>query len=232
LPAIVLEVVLGIVIGPQVLGWVSLDTPIQVMSLLGLAFLLFLAGLEIDYERLRDRPVDMPVASFAISFGFALLIGLGLHAVGFVRSSLLIGIALSSTSAGIRILIVKDEGLIETPFGQAVIAGSSIAEVATIVLLSLLFSSEAGGIGARLVLLGLFGLLLPRSAWRCCVSRCRHVSRRRWCVSRTRPPKYAFALRSSYLSCSRRWRSGSAWKRSSAPSSPVRHSNLSTGTKR
>ena len=44
LPAIVLEIVLGIVIGPQVLGWVSIDTPIQVMSLLGLAFLLLLAG--------------------------------------------------------------------------------------------------------------------------------------------------------------------------------------------
>ena len=48
LPAIVLEIVLGIVIGPQVLGWVSIDTPIQVMSLLGIAFLLLLAGLEVE----------------------------------------------------------------------------------------------------------------------------------------------------------------------------------------
>src|SRR5262245_28352396 len=55
LPAIVLEIVLGIVIGPQVLGWVSVDTPIRVLSLLGLAFLLLLAGLEVDYERLRGR---------------------------------------------------------------------------------------------------------------------------------------------------------------------------------
>src|SRR5713226_10640263 len=54
LPAIVLEIVLGIVIGPQVLGWVSIDTAIQVMSLLGLAFLLLLAGLEVEYERFRD----------------------------------------------------------------------------------------------------------------------------------------------------------------------------------
>jgi Kef-type K+ transport system membrane component KefB len=56
LPAIVLEVVLGIVIRPQVLGWVSIDTPIQVMSLLGLAFLLLLAGLEV-YERFRVKGV-------------------------------------------------------------------------------------------------------------------------------------------------------------------------------
>ena len=51
LPAIVLEIVLGIAIGPQVLAWVSIDTPIQVLSLLGLAFLLLLAGLEVEYER-------------------------------------------------------------------------------------------------------------------------------------------------------------------------------------
>jgi Kef-type K+ transport system membrane component KefB len=50
LPAIVPEIVLGIVIGPQVLGWVSIDTPIRVISLLGLAFLLLLAGLEVDYK--------------------------------------------------------------------------------------------------------------------------------------------------------------------------------------
>jgi Kef-type K+ transport system membrane component KefB len=51
----VLEIVLGIVIGPEVLGWVSIDTPIQVLSLLGLAFLLFLAGLEVEYKRFRGR---------------------------------------------------------------------------------------------------------------------------------------------------------------------------------
>jgi Kef-type K+ transport system membrane component KefB len=44
LPSIVLEIVLGIVIGPHVLGWVSIDTPIQVISLLRVAFLLLLAG--------------------------------------------------------------------------------------------------------------------------------------------------------------------------------------------
>jgi Kef-type K+ transport system membrane component KefB len=69
LPAIVLEIVLGIVIGPQVLGWVSIDTPIQVMSLLGLAFLLFLAGLEVEYERFRGRLLRLTALGYAVSFG-------------------------------------------------------------------------------------------------------------------------------------------------------------------
>jgi Kef-type K+ transport system membrane component KefB len=96
LPAIVLEIVLGIVIGPHVLGWVSIDTPIQIMSLLGLALLLLLAGLEVEYERFRGRLLRLTALGFAISFGLALLIGLALHAIGLARSPLLVGIALSA----------------------------------------------------------------------------------------------------------------------------------------
>jgi len=160
LPAIVLEIVLGIVIGPQVFSWVSIDTPIQVMSLLGLAFLLLLSSLEVEYERFRGRLLRLTALGYAISFGLALLIGLGLHEGGLVKSPLLVGIALSATSLGIVIPVLKDAGQVGTPFGQLVVAGASIAEIATIVLLSLFFSGEAGGIGAKLVLLGLFVLFV------------------------------------------------------------------------
>jgi Kef-type K+ transport system membrane component KefB len=158
LPAIVLEIVLGIVVGPQVLGWVSIDTPIQVMSLLGLAFLLFLSGLEVDYERFRGHLARAPALGYAISFGLALLIGLGLHASGLVRSPLLIGIALSATSVGIVIPVLQDAKQVDTSFGQLIVVGASIAEITPIVLLSLFFSEETNGIGAKLVLLGLFVL--------------------------------------------------------------------------
>src|SRR6266480_2724560 len=158
LPAIVLEIVLGVVIGPNVLGWVSIDTPIQVISLLGLAFLLLLAGLEVDYERFRGHLLRLTAVGYAVSFGLALLIGVGLHAGGLVKSPLLIGIALSATSLGIVVPVLKDAGQVDTPFGQLVVAGASIAEIATIVLLSLFFSGEASGLGVKLLLLGLFVL--------------------------------------------------------------------------
>jgi Kef-type K+ transport system membrane component KefB len=160
LPAIVLEIVLGIVIGPQVLGWASIDTPIQVLSLLGLAFLLLLSGLEVDYERLRGPVLRLTAVGYAVSVGLAVSIGLGLHAVGLVKSPLLVGIILSATAAGIVIPILLDAGEIGTPFGQLVAAGASIAELAPIILLSLFFSEKAGGVGAKLVLLGLFGLFV------------------------------------------------------------------------
>src|SRR5256885_9068093 len=129
LPAVVLEIVLGIVIGPEVLGWVSIDTPIQVLSLLGLAFLLFLAGLEVEHERFRGRLLRLTALGYAISFGLALLIGLGLHAGGLVKSPLLIGIALSATTLGIVIPVLKAAGQVATPFVHLLVARGSTAQI-------------------------------------------------------------------------------------------------------
>src|SRR6266704_5243910 len=71
LPAIVLEILLGIVVGPQVLGCASNDEPVQVLALIGLAFLLLLAGLEIDFERLRGRLLRITAVGYAVSFWLA-----------------------------------------------------------------------------------------------------------------------------------------------------------------
>src|SRR4029077_9815298 len=86
LPAIGLEIVLGIVIGPSGLGWVKPDLPVSILALLGLAFLLFLSGLEIDVPRLRGRILELSGVGFALSFVIAIILGLGLKAGGFVRS--------------------------------------------------------------------------------------------------------------------------------------------------
>src|SRR6266545_7205837 len=153
LPAIVVEILLGIVVGPQVLGWASNDEPVQVLSLIGLAFLLLLAGLEIDFNRLRGRLLRLTALGYAVSFGIALVVGYGLRAGDLVRSPLLIAIILSATGLGIILPILKDAGETSKPFGQVVVAGASIAEVGPIVLLSLFFSGESGGLGSKLALL-------------------------------------------------------------------------------
>ena len=63
-PAVVLEIIGGIIIGPSVLGWVHVDLPVQILALFGLAFLLFLAGLEIDVHRLRGRLLRFAVLGY------------------------------------------------------------------------------------------------------------------------------------------------------------------------
>jgi Kef-type K+ transport system membrane component KefB len=160
LPAIVLEIVLGIIVGPQVLGWAKVDEPVEVLSLIGLAFLLLLAGLEIDFDRLRGRLLRITAFAFGVSFALALIVGFGLRAGDLVKSPLLVAIILSATGLGVILPILKDAGETSTPFGQVIVAGASIAEVTPIVLLSLFFSGKSGGIGAKLVLLIGFALFV------------------------------------------------------------------------
>ena len=120
LPAVVLEIVLGIVVGPQVLDWAHRDGPVRVMSLVGLAFLLLLAGLEVDVDRLRGRVLRLAGLGFAVSFVLALAAGFGLHAGALVKSPLLVAIMLSATSLGVVIPVLKDTGSAGTQFGQLV----------------------------------------------------------------------------------------------------------------
>ena len=158
LPNVVLELGLGILIGPSVLGWAHADEPVQVLALVGLSFLLLIAGLEVDYERFRGRLLRVTAVGFGLSVAIGLGLGLALKGAGLVSSPLLVAVMFSATGLGIVIAVLKDAGEVETSFGQLVIAGSSIAEVGSIVLLTLFFSGESSSVGAKLVLLGLFGL--------------------------------------------------------------------------
>src|SRR5262245_55439411 len=121
LPWVVVEIVAGIVIGPSVLGWVSIDLPISILSVTGLAFLLFLAGMEVDLERLRGRPLLYVGVAFVASMGLALLVGYALVAAGQVRAPLFIAIILVATALGVVVPLLTDAGESTTDFGQLVI---------------------------------------------------------------------------------------------------------------
>jgi Kef-type K+ transport system membrane component KefB len=139
-----------------VLGWAKVDDPVQLMSLLGLAFLLLLAGLEVEFEQFRGRLLKLTGLGFILSLGIAFVFALGLHEAGLINSPLLIAIIAAATSLGVVIPVLKDAGESSTQFGQVVLAGASIADVATIILLSLFFSGHSSGLGAKLSLLGAF----------------------------------------------------------------------------
>src|SRR5690348_13851293 len=161
LPAIVLEIVLGIVIGPSGLGWVKADLPVSILALIGLAFLLFLAGLEIDVDRLRGRILSVTAVAFAASFAIAVVVGFGLKAGGFVKSPLFVAIVLVATSLGVIVPVLKDSGNVGSNFGQLVIAAASIADFGAIILLSLFFSGKGStSTTGTLILLGVFGLVV------------------------------------------------------------------------
>lgn len=158
-PAVVLEILAGVVIGPSVLGWVTEDEPIRVLSLLGFAFLLFLAGLELDLRLLRGRRLRVTLIGFGASITLACAAALALRAAGLVESVLLVAICLSATALGVVAPVLKDAGETASDFGQLIMASASIADFGTILLLSLLFSREEASPGAQLVLMGGFVVL-------------------------------------------------------------------------
>lgn len=160
LPSVVLEIVLGIVIGPAVLGWVEVDEPVEVLSVVGLAFLLFLAGLEIDLGALRGALLRVASLGFALSLALALAAGLALELAGIADEPLLIAVILASTSLGVIVPVLHDSGEVSSRFGQLVIAAASIADFASVLLLTLLFSGESSGVGSKLILLGAFALVI------------------------------------------------------------------------
>ena len=164
LPAVVLEIVTGIVVGPQVLGWVEVDLPVSIVSLLGLAFLLFLAGLEIDLQRLKGQVLRLALVGYAATLVLGVATGLGLDAVGWVDSPGLVAVTLSATSLGLVVPVLKDAGQVESRLGQTVVAAASVADFAAIVLLSLLFSASDTSTGSRLVLLVSFAALVGATA--------------------------------------------------------------------
>lgn len=89
-PEVVVQILLGIVFGPQLLGWSHPDAAVGVLSVIGLAFLLLEAGMEIDFDRLRGRFLHLTSAAFVLSFALSAIVGLLPAARGLVGSPLLL----------------------------------------------------------------------------------------------------------------------------------------------
>ncbi|QNE16876.1 cation:proton antiporter [Kribbella qitaiheensis] len=160
IPAVVLEIVAGIVLGPHGLGLVDVDLPVQIVSLLGLGFLLFLAGLEIDVHRLRGRVLRLALLGYLITLVLGGVAGAGFAAAGWVHSPFLLAITLSATSLGLVVPVLKDAGQVDGEVGQSTIAAASVADFAAVLVLSLLFSTEGGSAGERIVMVALFAVLV------------------------------------------------------------------------
>jgi Kef-type K+ transport system membrane component KefB len=159
-PAVVLEIVLGIVVGPHGLGWLRPDLAVQVVALLGLAMLLFLAGLEVDVRAWRGGLLWVILAGYGCSLAIGYATGWALRPFGWIDHPGLLAVTLSATSLGLVVAVLKDADLLGTPLAGVTIAAASLADFAAVVLLSILFSADMRGTAAKLSLLALFALLI------------------------------------------------------------------------
>ena len=107
MPVVVVELVIGVVIGPHVLG-LKVDEFITFFSDLGLGLLFFFAGYEIDIQRIRGAPLRLGLLGWALSLALAYTIGGVLAAAGIVLSLLYTGSALVTTAIGMLIPILSE----------------------------------------------------------------------------------------------------------------------------
>ena len=139
-PSVVMELLAGILFGPALLGWIEPGTVVNTISALGVAFLLFLAGLDLDLRLVRGAPLKWGTIGFLVSLVIAVIITRPLGADGTILSPLLISITLCATSVGIVMPVLRDTGQLDSPVGQFTVAGGSVAEIGTIALLGVFFA--------------------------------------------------------------------------------------------
>lgn len=159
-PVVVLEVVLGVVIGPHLLDLAQFEGFVKTMFGLAMALTLFMAGVELDFDQIRGRPLVLATAGWVGS----VLLGLGavglLHVVPGVNAPLMVTLALCTTGLGVLIPVFRDGGQLTTTFGRMVVAAGVLGEVGPIVAMSLALStrySTAQELGFLLAFLALVG---------------------------------------------------------------------------
>jgi len=143
-PTVVAEILLGIVVGPDVLGLAETDDLINVLSQFGLAFLFFLAGMEIDFDRIRGAPATLAARGWGLSLAIGLAAGGALYAADLAGAPVLVGLALTTTALGALVPIMKDAGLSDAPVGRFALAAGAAGELAPIVMLSLVLAVISG----------------------------------------------------------------------------------------
>lgn len=140
LPSVVLEILLGVALGPLALGLVEPDDAvIEVLALLGVSLLLFFAGLELDLRAIVNPRIVRLALAYVLSLALALLVGTVLSAVGIEVSPLYLMVILTATGLGVLLPIMKDAGYLETELGQVIFGACAIAEVVPLILLSTAF---------------------------------------------------------------------------------------------
>ena len=170
-PVVVLELILGIVIGPEVLDLAQSSDFIEFFSNLGLGMLFYFAGYEIDFERIKGMPLKLGVIGWLLSVALAYGIGGALAAAGVVVSFLYTGSALATTAIGTLIPILRDSGGLKSRFGTYLLAAGGAGEFGPILLVTLVLSTasplhEAAILVAFVVLALAVALASVRLAWR------------------------------------------------------------------
>jgi Kef-type K+ transport system membrane component KefB len=163
LPTVVVEIVLGILIGPEALGLAEVGTYVSFLAEFGLALLFFFAGLEVVERHVPREALRLGTLGWGASLAIGLVLGLVLEQAGVEAEWWLVAVALATTSLGTLVPILSDAGLLPTSLGQAVLGTGVAGEFWPIIFISV-FLTSAYGAAAEVVLLLVFGALVAGAA--------------------------------------------------------------------
>lgn len=157
---VVVEILLGILVGPDVLDLVHTDPFTDSLASIGLAALFFLAGSEIELKAIRGRPLRLAGGGWLISLAIGAVAAVVLDATGVIDDPVLVAIALATTALGVLVPILRDEGMMGTPFGTMVMAAGSVGEVGPIILVSIFLTAGKSSLSAALLLAAFAGVAI------------------------------------------------------------------------
>jgi Kef-type K+ transport system membrane component KefB len=142
MPAVVLELMLGILIGPSALGWVTSQGAIGFLGEFGLIFLFFQAGFEFNAEKIGAAPLRLGVLAWLTAFGLSGLFGGLLYAIGLLRAPLLIALVLPTTALGMLLPILRESSNLDTNFGRHVLGAAVVGELGPVILAAIVLAHQ------------------------------------------------------------------------------------------
>ncbi|MGW4386846.1 cation:proton antiporter [Streptomyces sp. NPDC004685] len=171
IPVVIFEIVLGILMGPDVLDWAHGGEVIDVLSDLGLSMLIFLAGYEIQFAAIRGDTLRRAVWAWVVSLALGLGVALALTGLDWARA-VIIGTALTSTALGTVLPILRDSGDLQGRFGTVMMAFGAVGEFGPVVAMAVLLSGRKPGaatvvlaVFAAITAAAVFLALRPRRPW-------------------------------------------------------------------
>lgn len=155
-PDAVAMILIGIAVGGSGLGWVRVDGGVELLASLGLAYLLFVAGLEVRIDMLRGPALTTGLWAFGLSAAIAIGLSSALYAAGLIVNVGIIIATLLTTSLGIVVVVLKDAGVLDTPLGQLTLLGGLLGDFTSVVLISVIAPADGASIGSTLIGLVIF----------------------------------------------------------------------------
>lgn len=159
MPSVVVEILLGMLIGPQILNLASSDGLVAMLGELGLTFLLFMVGFEIKLDQLQGKVLTLAVGGWLLSFVLAMFSMLFFHAIGLIQiPPFLAAVALSTTALAILAPILRDDGRLDSDFGKLLLSAAAMGELGPLMVISFLLIPTHSTVWHTLFMLAFVGI--------------------------------------------------------------------------